>query len=257
MSYPPQRDPPARPTSSDILKRGGITGIERKIEEKLNFQQKNIQDSFQDLNNLMVKAKDMVQLSVTITEKLKSKQQASANDEDAELNAFKSCLLNMGIINNPVTKDSSGSKYHHDLAKEINQTLEPKVRELGGIMLLSDAYCRLNRARAMAGLISPEDLLNACKELNKLNLRLKYVIYQNTNLHVLQINELIQNSTQIELICGLINENQCLTADKLAKLLNVNSLVIKQQLIYAENIGKLCRDDTAYGLNFYINRFLE
>ena len=115
--------------------------------------------------------------------------------------------------------------------------------------MLSDAYCRLNRARSMAGLISPEDLLNACKELNKMDLKIKYLIYTESNLHVLQINELIENNIQIENICKVIEENKCLTADKLSKLLSLNSLVVKQQLIYAEKIGKLCRDDTAYGLN--------
>ena len=107
----------------------------------------------------------------------------------------------------------------------------------------------------MAGLISPEDLLNACKELNRMNLKVKYLVYIQSNLHILQITELIENQEQINRICTVIKDNGCLTAEKLSKILNINSLVVKQQLVFAENIGKLCRDDTAYGLNFYINLF--
>ena len=251
MNYP-QKQEKTHPT---IEKRVGITSIERNIEQRLNNQDRSINESFQDLSNLINKAKEMVQLSVTITDKLKSSSKHAEDADDSELSTFKSCLLNMGIINNPVTKDSSGSKYHKHLAKEVHEALESKIRELGGIMLLSNAYCLLNRARGMAGLISPEDLLNACKELNRMNLNVKYLVYNQSNLHILQITELIENPQQISKICNIIKQNECLTAEKLSKILNINSLVVKQQLIYAENIGKLCRDDTAYGLNFYINLF--
>ena len=102
MNYPPKQDD-TRPLPV-IEKRVGITSIERNIEQRLNNQDKSINESFHDLSNLMNKAKEMVHLSVTITEKLKSNQKQSQDDQDdAELNTFKSCLLNMGIINNPVT----------------------------------------------------------------------------------------------------------------------------------------------------------
>ena len=39
-------------------------------------------------------------------------------------------------------------------------------QDAGGMMTLTDAFCRLNRARGLE-LVSPDDLLNACAELNK------------------------------------------------------------------------------------------
>lgn len=36
------------------------------------------------------------------------------------------------------------------------------LQDCGGIMSLADVWCRVNRARGLE-LISPEDLLNACK----------------------------------------------------------------------------------------------
>ena len=53
----------------------------------------------------------------------------------------------MGIIDNPVTKESSGSKYYKDLAMEIYKNFCQVISEKGGIMTLADVYCRLNRVK--------------------------------------------------------------------------------------------------------------
>lgn len=45
--------------------------------------------------------------------------------------------------------------------------LEP-IQEVGGMMALADVYCRVNRARGLE-LLSPEDLIRACKLLEQLN----------------------------------------------------------------------------------------
>jgi len=38
------------------------------------------------------------------------------------------------------------------------------LQQVGGIMTLSDAFCRVNRARTE--LLSPEDFLLACRQMN-------------------------------------------------------------------------------------------
>lgn len=235
--------------------RGGIGGIERSIQQQLTVQNQNIEESFKDLSNLIEKAKDMVKLSQVITEKVQNKIKNN-EDDDEEIKNLRSCLLNMGIIDNPVTKNSSGSKYLKELALEINRVLKNVVRDMGGVMTLNDVYCRINRARGMAGFISPDDLVNACNELNKLNVELRYVFYKDTNLKCVQITELIENKERINEIYEIIEKNQYVSVDSLSKLLKCNTLVAKQLLLYGERIGKFCRDDTIYGLNFYINLFL-
>ncbi len=198
----------------------GIAGIQKKIQDRLDTQDQKINDSFKDLNVLMNQAKEMVSLSNVLISKLskdkiKSSDATNLDDEDEEMKKLKTCFNNMGIIDNPVTKESSGSKYHKDLALEIYNTLSNKINEQGGIMTLVDAFCKfnnnnknkksnlliffcvntyiykgfLNRARAIAGLISPEDHINACKQLNKLNVNLKYNVYSDLNLHVLEVTQ--------------------------------------------------------------------
>uniref|UniRef100_A0A8K9V7J8 Vacuolar protein-sorting-associated protein 36 n=1 Tax=Oncorhynchus mykiss TaxID=8022 RepID=A0A8K9V7J8_ONCMY len=128
----------------------GIVGIERKIEERRKETEKNISEAFEDLSKLMVKAKEMVELSRSIANKIKDKQGDITEDETIR---FKSYLLSMGIAN-PVTREThgSGTHYHLQLAKQ-----------LGDILL------------APLELLSPEDLVNACKMFESLKQPLRSV----------------------------------------------------------------------------------
>lgn len=49
------------------------------------------------------------------------------------------------------------------------------------MMTLPEVYCRLNRARGME-LLSPEDVLNACQSLEKINSPIEYA-YVNAKLY--------------------------------------------------------------------------
>ncbi|XP_020033977.1 vacuolar protein-sorting-associated protein 36 isoform X3 [Castor canadensis] len=60
----------------------GIVGIERKLEEKRKETDKNISEAFEDLSKLMIKAKEMVELSKSIANKIKEKQGDITEDEE-------------------------------------------------------------------------------------------------------------------------------------------------------------------------------
>ncbi|NWT46477.1 VPS36 protein, partial [Chroicocephalus maculipennis] len=100
----------------------GIVGIERKLEEKRKETDKNISEAFEDLSKLMEKAKEMVELSKSIANKIKEKQGDITEDETIR---FKSYLLSMGIAN-PVTRETygSGTHYHMQLAKQLAGILQ-------------------------------------------------------------------------------------------------------------------------------------
>ncbi|EHB18056.1 Vacuolar protein-sorting-associated protein 36 [Heterocephalus glaber] len=72
----------------------GIVGIERKLEEKRKETDKNISEAFEDISKFMIKAKEMVELSKSIVNKIKEKQGDITKDETIR---FKSYLLNMVI----------------------------------------------------------------------------------------------------------------------------------------------------------------
>ncbi|KAI2659837.1 Vacuolar protein-sorting-associated protein 36 [Labeo rohita] len=202
----------------------GIVGIERKLEEKRKETDKNISEAFEDLSKLMEK---------TIR--------------------FKSYLLSMGIAN-PVTREThgSGTQYHIQLAKQLGDMLQAPLEERGGMMALTEVYCLVNRARGME-LLSPEDLVNACKMFESLKLPLRLRVFD-SGVMVVQL----QSHSEEEMIASAldnVSDKGSLTAEEFAKLLGLSVLLAKERLLLAEKMGHLCRDDSVEGLRFYPNRF--
>uniref|UniRef100_A0A8C3U499 Vacuolar protein-sorting-associated protein 36 n=1 Tax=Catharus ustulatus TaxID=91951 RepID=A0A8C3U499_CATUS len=229
----------------------GIVGIERKLEEKRKETDKNISEAFEDLSKLMEKAKEMVELSKSIANKIKEKQGDITEDETIR---FKSYLLSMGIAN-PVTRETygSGTQYHMQLAKQLAGILQTPLEERGGIMSLTEVYCLVNRARGLE-LLSPEDLVNACKMLESLKLPLRLRIFD-SGVMVIEL----QSHNEEEMVAAAletVSEKGSLTADEFAKLVGMSVLLAKERLLLAEKMGHLCRDDSVEGLRFYPNLFL-
>lgn len=146
-----------------IKLRTGIVGIERTLQERQKQTDENINMAFKDLSKLMTMAKDMVAISKAISTKICERQGDISEDETVR---FKSYLMSLGI-DDPVTRDSVGGEtdYFQRLANQICEMLLDPLTDVGGMMSLADVYCRVNRARGLE-LLSPEDLLNACRQLH-------------------------------------------------------------------------------------------
>uniref|UniRef100_A0AAR2J336 Vacuolar protein-sorting-associated protein 36 n=1 Tax=Pygocentrus nattereri TaxID=42514 RepID=A0AAR2J336_PYGNA len=206
----------------------GIVGIERKLEEKRKETDKNISEAFEDLSKLMEKAKEMVELSKSIASKIKDKQGDITEDETIR---FKSYLLSMGIAD-PVTREThgSGTHYHMQLARQLGDMLQAPLE-----------------------LLSPEDLVNACKMFESLKLPLRLRVFD-SGVMVVQL----QSHNEEEMIASAldnVSEKGSLTAEEFAKLLGLSVLLAKERLLLAEKMGHLCRDDSVEGLRFYPNLF--
>uniref|UniRef100_A0A673AT63 Vacuolar protein-sorting-associated protein 36 n=1 Tax=Sphaeramia orbicularis TaxID=375764 RepID=A0A673AT63_9TELE len=229
-----ENTPVSQPISTGTGSQGGrtravgIVGIERKIEEKRKETDKNISEAFEDLSKLMVKAKEMVEVSRSIANKIKDKQGDITEDETIR---FKSYLLSMGIAN-PVTREThgSGTHYHMQLAKQLGDMLQAPLE-----------------------LLSPEDLVNACKMFESLKLPLRLRVFD-SGVMVVQL----QSHSEEEMIASAldnVSEKGSLTAEEFAKLLGLSVLLSKERLLLAEKMGHLCRDDSVEGLRFYPNLF--
>uniref|UniRef100_A0A8C1KQG1 Vacuolar protein-sorting-associated protein 36 n=2 Tax=Cyprinus carpio TaxID=7962 RepID=A0A8C1KQG1_CYPCA len=206
----------------------GIVGIERKLEEKRKETDKNISEAFEDLSKLMEKAKEMVEVSKSIANKIKDKQGDITEDETIR---FKSYLLSMGIAN-PVTREThgSGTQYHIQLARQLGDILQAPLE-----------------------LLSPEDLVNACKMFESLKLPLRLRVFD-SGVMVVQL----QSHSEEEMIASAldnVSDKGSLTAEEFAKLLGLSVLLSKERLLLAEKVGHLCRDDSVEGLRFYPNLF--
>ena len=146
----------------------------------------------------MEMAKRMVSLAKSISGKIRDKQGEVTDDETVR---FKSYLMSLGI-SDPVTRDEYGSDqaYYQKLSKEVYQVLKTPLSEAGGMMTLTDAFCRVNRARGME-LLSPEDLLNACKTFgapkNNQDLPIQLHTFPSTGVLVLQLTSAEVSSEQM------------------------------------------------------------
>uniref|UniRef100_A0A671VRP5 Vacuolar protein-sorting-associated protein 36 n=1 Tax=Sparus aurata TaxID=8175 RepID=A0A671VRP5_SPAAU len=172
----------------------GIVGIERKIEERRKETDKNISEAFEDLSKLMVKAKEMVELSRSIANKIKDKQGDITEDETIR---FKSYLLSMGIAN-PVTREThgSGTHYHLQLAKQLGDMLQAPLEV--GVNFLHATY--VSSEKGLEILLSPEDLVNACKMFESLKLPLRLRVFD-SGVMVVQL----QSHSEEEMIASALD----------------------------------------------------
>ncbi|CAH0759306.1 unnamed protein product [Diatraea saccharalis] len=232
--------------------RSGIVGIERSIEEQQKATDQSISVAFQDLTKLMEKAKDMVAISKAISTKIREKQGDISEDDTVR---FKSYLMSLGI-DDPVTRDAfrSDSDYYMGLAQQICDMMVAVLMDCGGIMSLADVWCRVNRARGLE-LISPEDLLNACKLLQTIDAPMSLRKFP-SGACVLQLNN--QRDDEVaKNISGLFEDNEFLTPVKLSQIANVSVLLAREHLLITERLGMACRDESMEGLTFYPNLFLR
>uniref|UniRef100_A0AAQ4RUJ1 Vacuolar protein-sorting-associated protein 36 n=1 Tax=Gasterosteus aculeatus aculeatus TaxID=481459 RepID=A0AAQ4RUJ1_GASAC len=223
----------------------GIVGIERKIEEKRKETDKNISEVLSELLSTFKKqAKEMVELSRSIANKIKDKQGNITEDETIR---FKSYLLSMGIAD-PVTREThgSGTHYHMQLAKQLGDMLQVPLE-----VRVTTVMCFTTT------LLSPEDLVNACKVFESLKLPLRLRVFD-SGVMVVQL----QSHSEEEMISSAFNALNSfrdvfgsLTAEEFAKLLGLSVLLSKERLLLAEKMGHLCTDDSVEGLRFYPNLF--
>jgi len=239
--------------------RAGIVGIERSRAAQTEEAERDISVAFADLSQLMVKAKEMVTLSKSVSQKIREKQGEISDDETVQ---FQSHLLSLGVAD-PVTREShgGGDSYTLELAKQIATMMEAPLTTAGGTMSLTDVFVRVNRARGME-LLSPEDLVNACKVMREFDgvkrkpkLKMALRKFDESGVMVLQLKTLDEESV-IKDTEDRLQESGSLSASELAQAVGTSVLLAQERLRLTEDRGKACRDDSVQGLRFFPNYFL-
>eukprot|EP01116_Phalansterium_solitarium_P004129 TRINITY_DN15018_c0_g1_i1.p1 TRINITY_DN15018_c0_g1~~TRINITY_DN15018_c0_g1_i1.p1 ORF type:complete len:416 (-),score=97.31 TRINITY_DN15018_c0_g1_i1:365-1558(-) len=231
--------------------RAGVGGLMRAAEERKKETDTELQQAFSDLSALIDNAKGMVALAERFV--AKQQKQASSQEED---NDFRSMMISMGIAM-PVTKGSAGSLYHSQLAAQISDWLLRTLgieSKFGGMMALTDLYCFVNRARGTQ-LISPDDLYRACMLFEPLRLPVRLRRFDSGVLVVHTLDNTDQAIAKSMRDLVLIDGPQ--TAFDVARSRNVSIALATEQLLAAERLGALCRDETLDGVVFYLNVFTD
>uniref|UniRef100_A0A0D9YGD3 Vacuolar protein-sorting-associated protein 36 n=1 Tax=Oryza glumipatula TaxID=40148 RepID=A0A0D9YGD3_9ORYZ len=238
----------------------GVSGILRMEQEAWESAGQNLQDAFQDLNALMSKAKEMMELAEKMRQKLLTNSSAQSNSNDEEMGSkqdMQDWLLSVGIVS-PVTKETAGALYHQQLSRQLADYIRTPLEKAGGMMALVDVYCLYNRARGTE-LISPEDLLQACSLWEKFDVP---VMLRKFDSGVKVIQTKTHSDDEVfARISSLAQKEDALqkgiSPSDAAFTLGIAPALAKEHLLNAESIGILCRDVSPDGLRFYINLFNE
>ncbi|KAJ7761081.1 EAP30/Vps36 family-domain-containing protein [Mycena metata] len=170
--------------------RSGITGILRNVENSAQERATGMSDAFQDLEALMVKAKEMVRLAADLNERLTASSTTGAatastfagdalvpSTEPEEATFIRSSLSQLGLemSNTPVTLDmmKDERRWMEQLARELAAVLQGSsnsgrdtrgMMKDRGIIALDEVWGGWNRARGVA-LIPPATLLQVVPHL--------------------------------------------------------------------------------------------
>ena len=197
----------------------------------------------------------MVQISEQIKTKLARNELDGTTEEMKEIQAV---MFNMGIASDfstQVSKDTSGKGFHQALAQEVEKFLATIIDKFGGVVGLIDLYCMYNRARG-TDLVSPDDLLIACKKMNQNSTRFMIKSYPSGVVTVQ--SKMFNEDAYYQRIAQTIRASQNgMSANKLAEQMNVNVILMKEHLQAAEEKGIVCRDESYEGVQFYENRIME
>jgi ESCRT-II complex subunit VPS36 len=198
----------------------------------------------------MDKTRELVQMAESYTTKLAKK----TGGEESDTSEFESYVMSLGI-DLPVTRAAfgNGDRFHKELARELAGFLLKPLEDAKGLMVLTDVYCLVNRARGVE-MVSPDDIYKACSLFESLQLPLRLGKFSNGVLVVKLASKSDEEYTREVLAC--VKGHCCLSASQLAQLKSFSLTLAQQLLLAAESQGVLCRDETVEALVFYPNRFL-
>ena len=229
----------------------GVDAIMAKSKLKHQQAAKVTEQAFAgDAETLLQEAQELVEIIHKYVVTL-DKQKETSQDENAQL---ANLLQDMGMTSALSKSEFAGrmDAYFETLARQLADFLLPKLKKTGGIMTLTDAYCLFNRSRA-SNLISPEDLVKAVDCLERLDIELSkrvfasgLIVLQDDSVNDLQIAERLE-----ELAKDGISEMDA------ARLLQTSALLAHEQLLAAEQMGFLVRDECLEMIRYFPNRFEE
>lgn len=242
----------------------GVGGIILKQERELQSVQRLSKDAVQDMESLMRQAKDVVTMVQRYAGYMAEQSSSSSSSdgtisESGEINEMNEILQDIGIVS-PVTRYSAGKLYHQELARQIADILlrENRLKRMGGMITLPDAYCLLNKARGTEP-VSPDDLYHASKIIGSLRIGIKLKAFD-TGVLVLQLDNMTDDHICVTLM-NMYNtmieiKEQGLHTALVARNQNLSIVVAKQHLLLAESLGYLCRDECSQGTFFFPNKFI-
>jgi ESCRT-II complex subunit VPS36 len=225
----------------------GSGGLATRKEAAVTHTTQAMSGAFSDLEGLMSHAKEMVEIANRVA------RAAPAEGADGA-DEFAAMMMSAGI-DNPVTRQSAGSSYHQELARQLHSFLVAPLERCHGVMTLADVYCLYHDARGIVEMVSPDDLMRACSTFPTIGVPLRMRKLK-SNVMVIE-SEAASDPAIVDARLGeILGEKVHMSAEELARDSGVSLYIAKEQLEGAEDRGVLARDESMQGTRYYVNRFL-
>ncbi|KAJ3778927.1 EAP30/Vps36 family-domain-containing protein [Lentinula raphanica] len=248
----------------------GISGIMQVVETSAQNRDTNMSNALQDLEALMVKAKDMVRLAADLNERLTASSTITANNpysstsllsststEPEEATFIRSSLSQLGLQmeNTPVTLDmmKDEREWMEQLARELANVLQgsekpnlPSSSSGGmmkerGIIALDEVWGGWNRARGVA-LIPPSTFLQVIPYLPTFTNPTITSRTLNSGLAVLHTPPYSRAAFAAR-VCGLLALAGPKSTTEIAQEEGMTISLTAEMLDIVEEDGDICRDD--------------
>ena len=281
QNAPPIPRPHQPPNTTNLMLDGqpesrpktvGIAGLERRGLDLRKDNETVIGSAFEDLEALMVSAKEIVALA----EKFAHESPDKSSEGDALLAESATAL---GMV---TTKDMLGSNtgsetlYLSELSRNVAEYLTDDAKGIlkkeGGIISLVDLWAVFNRTRGGVELVSPADFEKAARLWDKLSLPVRLRQFRN-GLLVVQRHDWTDEKTIAQLL-GWLQELRMIppesgpvwdwsifgrgvTAQEAAVHFGWSIGVATEELDMAEERGVLCREEGVEGIKYWENWFVD
>ncbi|KAK9460584.1 EAP30/Vps36 family-domain-containing protein [Lipomyces oligophaga] len=237
--------------------KSGIQDLEKKNAKQLQHNTELL-SSLNDLESLMGKAKDLINLADSLAKQLVNTQGIPEQARNALVMSSEALSLSSPIITRQMAGTTDGT-FFSELSRHIAEYLDSGVliRE-GGILTLFDLYALYNRARGIS-LISPKDFYQACSIFDKLKLPFRLRRFKSGVIVVQEAfySEEVTNKMLYDWISALSTaKGQSfvgVTPQTVNQKFGWSVMVAFEELEAAENSGQLCRDASIEGVSFYLN----
>ena len=250
----------------------GIAGLERQGLELRKRNEAVIGSAFEDLDALMVSAKEVVALAESFAKK-SDEASADANQLIAESAKALDMVTTKDMLGSNAGSESLYlSEMSRNLAEYLTDDAKGILRKEGGIMSLVDLWAVFNRARGGVELISPMEFEKAARLWDKLRLPVRLRQFKNGLLIVQQadrsddktiaqllsfLQEVHTSSISSQARQGHEILGRGITAQEAAQRFGWSVGVASEELEMAEEKGALCREEGVEGLRFWQNWIVD
>lgn len=209
-----------------------------------------MKDALQDLEALMLKAKDMVKLAADLNERLTTLSVNNPSSEPEEATFIRSSLTQLGLQmdNAPVTLDMMRDEreWIMELARELARVLQT-VMKGRGIIALDEVWGGWNRARGVA-LIPPSTFLQVIPHLPQFTVPTMQTRRLRTGLTVIHTPPYSHAAFSARL-SGYLTLNGPKTTADIAKEEGITIALTEGMVDAVEADGQICRDDSTSAMS--------